>query len=75
MHLNSEVFDLAKNHITTIDNEIGDKYPSLISLNVQENELTSLTGLDNLDFLQILCAASNKVTTVPVWLLHKSRHF
>ena len=58
--------DLAQNLITTIDSEIVHKYQGLVSLNVQENKLTSLASLDNLDSLQILRAASNKITSSSV---------
>ena len=37
--------DLAENKITTIDSEIADKYPGLITLNVQGNEIASLSGI------------------------------
>ena len=65
--------DLGDNLLTTIDSEIAYMYPSLISLDVQNNELESLAGLELLDFLQNLNAAGNKITVVPTWLLSEAR--
>ena len=38
--------DLAENLLTTVDSEIDDKYPGLTILNVQGNQLQSLSGLE-----------------------------
>ena len=64
--------DLAENFLTTIDDDIAYKYPDLISLNVQDNKLKSLVGLEHLTFLQKLNASGNEVTVVPTWLLSKA---
>ena len=69
---NLSILDLADNLITTIDSEIAHRYQGLISLNIQDNQLQSLSGLQNLASLHYLIAASNKITSVPDWLLSKS---
>ena len=61
--------DLAENSIKTIDSDLANKYPGLIYLNMQDNELISLTGLEQLQFLQNLKAGSNMITAIPTWLL------
>ena len=64
--------DLAGNSIKTIDSDLANKYPGLINLNMQDNELISLYGFEHLDLLQNLKAGSNKVTEIPTWLLSES---
>ena len=63
--------DVAENLLTTIDDDIAHKYPGLISLNVQNNKLKSLVGLEHLAFLQIINASANEITVAPTWLLFK----
>ena len=65
--------DLAENKITTIDSETAGTYPSLTTLNVQDNEIASLFGLEHFAFLQYLYAAGNKITEVPSWLVSDAR--
>ena len=65
--------DLAQNLLTTVDNEIVYHYPDLVSLNVQDNQLQSLSGLEHLPFLHYVNAASNEITSVPSWLLAKTK--
>ena len=67
--------DLSENIITSIEKEISDKFPRLISLNVQCNVIASLSGLENLVFLQNLSAATNKITEVPAWLVQNAENF
>ena len=64
--------DLAGNSMKTIDSEIPDKYPGLIYLSVQENKLTSLSGLKHFNSLQNLKASSNKITEISTWLLSEA---
>ena len=66
--------DLGDNLLTTIDSEIAYMYPGLVSLNIHNNELESLSGLEQLVFLQNLNAAGNKITDVPNLLLSKARN-
>ena len=54
--------DVAENLLTTINGEIAHKYPGLISLNVQDNELQSLVSLEQLSFLQKINASGNEIT-------------
>ena len=61
--------DVAGNDIKTIDSEIANKYSCLINLNMQDNELTSLSGLQHLTSLQNLNAASNEIAEIATWLL------
>ena len=61
--------DLTSNLLNAIDREIANEYPGLIYLNIQDNELTSLSGLQHLNFLQSLNASTNKITEIPTWLL------
>ena len=67
--------DVAENLLTIIDDDIAHKYPDLISLNVQDNKLQSLDGLEHLTFLQKVNASGNEITVVPSWLLFKSINF
>ena len=66
--------DLAVNLLTTIDDDIAHEYPYLVSLNVQDNKLKSLVGLEYLAFLQKINASGNEITVAPTWLLIKSRN-
>ena len=65
--------DLTGNSIKKIGSEIANKYPDLIYLNVQDNDLTSLSGLEHLTFLQNLKAGSNKITGTAPCLLSGAR--
>ena len=64
--------DLRGNSIKTIDSEIANKYPGLTYLHLQENELTSLSGLEQLTFLENLKAGLNKISEIPTWLLSEA---
>ena len=66
--------DLAGNLLTTIDSEIAHRYPGLNSINLCNNKLTSLSGLEYLTLLQDIKAARNEITEVPNWLLSKTRN-
>ena len=65
---------MAVNLLTPIDDDIGHKYPGLISLNVQDKRLQSLVGLEHVTFLQKISASGNNIIVVPTWLLIESRN-
>ena len=67
--------DVSENLIASIDHDIAKIYPGLVILNVQDNDLTTLSGLESLDFLQNLYAAGNRITEVPTWLVSEARNF
>ena len=67
-----EHLDLATNLLTSVDIKIAHIYPNLVSLDIKDNELESLSGLEHLVFLQNLNAAGNKITVIPTWLLSKA---
>ena len=69
-----EHLDLATNLLTSVDIKIAHIYPNLVSLDIKDNELETLSGLEHLVFLQNLNAAGNKITVIPTWLLSKTRH-
>ena len=66
--------DVAENLVATIDGDIAHRYPGLIILNIQDNKLQSLFGLEHLTFLQIINASGKEITVAPTWLLIKSRN-
>ena len=55
--------------LIAIDTEIAFAFPNIRYLNVQDNILTSLFGVNDLKFLQTLHAAGNQITEVQSWLL------
>ena len=55
-----EYLNLAMNRLKTIDSEIANEYPDLINLNIQNNELTSLSGLEHLSLLKNLMLLQTK---------------
>ena len=65
---------MAENLLKKIDSKITYMYPGLVSIDVRDNEIESLSGLEHLDFLQSLNAAGNKITDVPTWLLSRARN-
>ena len=64
-----ETLDLGGNQIEIIDIEIHSVYPAIRNLYLGNNGLTSLAGLEHLNFLKQLGAAGNQITVIPVWLL------
>ena len=64
--------DISSNLITTIDIEIVQVFPNIIYLNVSNNAIVSLFGLQNFKFLQHLDAAGNQITVVPLDLIYKT---
>ena len=64
---------LSENLIVFIDSGIVAAYPQLISLDVRDNALVSLSGLEHLNHLQNLFAAGNQIATVPQWLVSSSQ--
>ena len=69
---NLKYLNLAMNRLKTIDSKIANEYPGLICINIQDNELISLSGLKHLTFLQHLNAASNEINVIPTWLLSET---
>ena len=57
--------DLSGNQIEEIDTKIVFAFPNIRNLNVEDIILTSISGVDNLKFLQTLYAAGNQITEVP----------
>ena len=64
-----ETLDLGGNQIEIIDIEMHSVYPAIRNLYLDNNGLTSLAGLEHLNFLKQLGAAGNQITVIPVWLL------
>ena len=65
--------DLAENLLETIGSKIAHMYPGLTSLDVRDNELLSLSGIEHLAILQTFNAAGNQIALVPAWLLSRAR--
>ena len=64
-----KILDISGNFIKTIDIGIGQVFPNIIHLNISDNAVVSLSGLENLKFLQYLNVARNQISTVPRGLL------
>ena len=64
--------NLSDNQIKIIDNVIANAFKRLIHLSIDGNALISLSGLEDLTYLEHLSAARNQITQVPLWLTSKS---
>ena len=64
--------NLSDNQIKIIDNVIANAFKRLIRLSIDGNALISLSGLEDLTYLEHLSAARNQITQVPLWLTSKS---
>ena len=63
------ILDISGNLIKKIEIETVQAFPNLIHLNIADNAVVSLTGLENGKFLEYLNAAGNQITVVPPGLL------
>ena len=59
-----KILDISSNSIKVIDIEIGQKFPNLTHLNISDNAVVSLSGLENCKLLEHLNAAVNQITVV-----------
>ena len=62
------ILDLSSNQIETIDRDFELLYPKIKYLSLDNNDLISFHGLEQLTFLRILHAADNQISDVPLWL-------
>ena len=61
--------DISNNLITMIDIKIAEVFPNLIYLNIADNDIVSLSGFENLKFLQYFNASGNQIQKIPSGLL------
>ncbi len=69
---NLERLDLSHNLISAVNKELSQAYPKLTHFNIADNLLTSLSGLENLLYITDLIANTNRITTVPAWLISRT---
>ncbi|XP_072043490.1 toll-like receptor 2 [Amphiura filiformis] len=71
---NLQFLDLHSNAISAIDKEDAMLLNNLIWLDLSNNQLVSLSNLQNLNHMQTLLLSGNKISVVPESLLSQSNH-